>query len=113
MWILLACALYGGLHSLLAGHRAKEFAQRQFGPAGARYYRLFFNLQAALTVLPVFVLAWRLPDAEIYRIPTPLSLFTLLLQILALVGLYVGVRQTGALQFLGLDALHARKSNPT
>ena len=105
LWILLACALYGALHSLLAGHRAKEFARRQFGPADARYYRLFFSLQGAVTVLPIFILAWRLPDAEIYRIPTPWSLFTLLLQILALVGLYVGVSQTGALKFLGLDAL--------
>jgi len=105
LWILLACALYGALHTLLAGRAAKEFARRHLGPAGARYYRLFFNLQAVVTALPVFYLAWRLPDAVLYRIPAPWSLLTLLLQILALVGLWLGVRQTGALQFLGLDAL--------
>ena len=105
LWILLACALYGALHSLLAGRRAKEFARRRLGPLGARYYRLFFSLLAGVTLLPVFFLAWRLPDAVLYRIPGPWSLLTLLVQVLALVGLYVGVRQTGALRFLGLDVL--------
>ena len=105
LWILLACVLYGGLHTLLAGRAAKEFARRRLGPAGARYYRLFFSLQAGITLLPALYLAWRLPDAVIYRIPAPWNLLTLLLQILALAGLWVGVRQTGAMQFLGLDAL--------
>ena len=105
LWIILACLLYGALHTLLAGPAAKKFARRRLGPAGARYYRLFFNLQAGVTLLPAFLLAWRLPDAEIYRIPAPWNLLALLVQVLALVGLYVGVRQTGALQFLGLDAL--------
>ena len=105
LWILFACTLYGALHSLLAGRAAKDFARRRLGTIGARYYRLFFNLQGALTALPVFFLAWRLPDAVLYQIPAPWNLLTLLLQILALVGLWVGVRQTGTLQFLGLDAL--------
>ena len=105
LWILLACVLYGALHTLLASRAAKDFARRRLGPAGERYYRLFFSLQAGITLLPAFFLAWRLPDAVIYRIPAPWNLLTLLLQILALAGLWVGVRQTGAMQFLGLDAL--------
>lgn len=105
LWILLACVLYGALHTLLAGHAAKEFARRRLGPAGERYYRLFFSLQAGITLLPALYLAWRLPDAVIYRIPAPWNLLTLLLQILALAGLWVGVRQTGAFRFLGLDVL--------
>ena len=107
LWILLACVLYGALHTLLASRAAKEFARRRLGPAGGRYYRLFFSLQAGITLLPAFYLAWRLPDAVIYRIPAPWNVLTLLLQILALAGLWVGVRQTGALRFLGLDALRA------
>lgn len=110
LWILLACLLYGALHTLLAGQPVKDYARRRLGRAGARYYRLFFNLQAGVTLLPVFFLAWRLPDAEIYRIPAPWNLLTLLVQILALAGLWVGVRQTGILQFLGLDALFS--ANP-
>ncbi len=102
--ILLACAAYGALHSLLAARGAKEWAARRWGEAGARYYRLVFNLTGGVTLLPVFFLSWRLPDAPLYRIPAPWVAVTGLVQLAAVLGLLVGVRQTGALEFLGLDA---------
>jgi hypothetical protein len=43
-WILLAMGLYGGLHTLLASTSAKALAERWFGPAGRRFYRLFYNI---------------------------------------------------------------------
>jgi methanethiol S-methyltransferase len=101
--ILLACAVYGVLHSLLASQGAKAWAARQWGERGARYYRPAFNLIGGVTLLPVFYLAWRLPDASLYRIPPPWMWLTLLVQQAAGLGLLVGVSQTGAMAFLGLD----------
>lgn len=104
-WIVVACALYGTLHTWLAGMRVKQWALSRWGAPGGRYYRLFFNLQAALTFLPVLILAWRLPDAVLYQIPSPWSLAARGLQALALLGLAVGVLQTGLLKFIGIDIL--------
>lgn len=106
-WILLAMGWYGGLHSLLASTSAKALAERWFGLAGRRFYRLFFNIIVSLTLLPVAALVGFLPDGRIYSIPFPWVLLTLVLQALAGLGLLLGVYQTGGMQFLGLAQLIA------
>lgn len=103
-WVLLAVALYGLLHSLLAAHTAKRLAARAFGEAlVTRYYRLFFSLQGGLTFLPALLLVWLLPDRRLWAVPFPWVLLTLAVQALAVVGLLVGVSQTGAMRFIGLE----------
>ena len=101
--ILAACGLYGLLHSLLASHAAKRLAQLRCGPAARRWYRLGFSLLGGLLLLPIFVLAWQLPDRLIYRIPMPWMLLTGLVQLAAAFGLFYGVLQTGGLRFVGLQ----------
>lgn len=102
-WILLACAVYGVLHSWLASHQAKGIAARLFGGrAYHRFYRIFFSAAGALTALPLLVMVILLPDKTLYTIPIPWVYGTLLLQAAAVVGLLVGVLQTGALSFLGI-----------
>jgi protein-S-isoprenylcysteine O-methyltransferase Ste14 len=103
LWILLACALYGAFHSLLASTAAKRFAKRIAGAAAyQRGYRLFYNLVGGLTLLPVLALARLTPDQALYTIPAPWVYATGLLQALAGLGLVIGVLQTGAFAFLGL-----------
>ena len=102
-WILLACALYGLVHSLLAANFFKTWVMRVIGQGlYRRVYRLFFSLMGGLTALPVLILVALLPDQHIYTIPAPWVYGTSLLQGLALAGLVVGVLQTGALRFIGL-----------
>ena len=101
-WILLAIAIYGALHSLLAGGWAKERAAHWFGQAGRRWYRLFFSLFGGVSFVPVLALVVLLPDVGIYRIPTPWSYLFLTVQGLGVLGVLYGVLQTGALAFLGL-----------
>lgn len=102
-WILLASALYGVLHSILASHRVKVWAARAIGEAAyRRFYRLFFVIAAVVTVLPVLALVVLLPDQSIYTIPAPWRYLALLLQLVALVGIVIGVMQTGVFRFLGL-----------
>lgn len=102
-WVLLAGGLYGVLHSILAANGVKSWAERVFGPDGMRrYYRLFFVFMAVASLLPVLALAALLPDWRIYVIPAPWVWLTLALQVVAVLGLLAGVRQTDALNFLGI-----------
>ncbi len=108
-WVLLACGLYGALHSALASHAAKGWAERRFGETARRTYRLGYVVIAALTglLLLLFPLALRrfLPDPMLYAIPMPWVLLTLALQTLAALGVLQTVRLTGAAAFLGLQQL--------
>jgi protein-S-isoprenylcysteine O-methyltransferase Ste14 len=112
-WILLATTLYGALHSVLAANRVKALVERWIGSClYQRWYRLLFSLQAGLTFLPVLALVAALPDRTIYTIPAPWVYLTLALQGLALVGILVGVLQTGAMSFLGIRQLVAPGDPP-
>ncbi|MBE0697197.1 MAG: hypothetical protein IH586_09760, partial [Anaerolineaceae bacterium] len=102
-WILLSVVLYGVLHSILAASRFKAAIQRLVGqPVYLRFYRLFFAVAAGLTFLPSLALVALLPDRPIYTIPDPWKYLTALVQLAALVGLFIGVSQTGAFVFLGI-----------
>ena len=102
-WILLAWALYGALHSLLASLWAKGLAERWLGErVVGRYYRLFYNLVGTVTLLPLLALVVLSNDLEISRIAFPWLALTLLIEGLAGLGLLAGVLQTGVLRFIGL-----------
>jgi protein-S-isoprenylcysteine O-methyltransferase Ste14 len=105
IWILLAVGLYGLIHSLLASMGVKALVRRGLGPLADRYYRMAFNIFGVLSLIPVLALVVLLPDKRIYSIPFPWSLPLLALQGLAIVGLVVGVLQTGASSFLGFKQL--------
>ena len=67
--IVLAFGVYGGLHSLLAADGTKARAEKLLGPRAYRHYRLGYNLFSGLTLLPVLILVWRLPDALLWQHP--------------------------------------------
>jgi protein-S-isoprenylcysteine O-methyltransferase Ste14 len=103
-WILLACALYGVVHSLLAALWVKNRARRALGGAAyARFYRLFFSIMGGVTFLPILALVALLPDRPIYAVPAPWSVLMVVLQAAAVAGIAVGVLQTGAMRFVGIQ----------
>ena len=107
--ILIAFALYGALHSALAADRTKAFAEARLGK-NYRHYRLAYNLLSGLALLPVLFLVWRLPDAELWRIPWPWLLLSGAVQLAAGLGLLLSFRVTGSLEFLGMaQFLHLRQ----
>ncbi len=112
--LLLALSLlaWGVIHSLLASLEIKDLLTRRLGAAPMRWYRLAYNLFAGLSFLPILWLAARLPDRQLYAIPLPWLALALAGQILALVLLAVGLKQTGLLDFTGLNALLGRQSRP-
>jgi methanethiol S-methyltransferase len=111
--ILMAFALYGTVHSILASLGAKRLVERWFGTTGQRLYRLFFNFIALVTILPLVTLPVLLPDKTIYAIPWPWSMAALIGQGLGLLGLMVGVLQTGLMNFIGFDQLIDPVGNKT
>ena len=105
-WIIfLSVALYSLVHSLLASLELKAWANQRFGEYAVRGYRLFYNLFAVISLFPVLALVALLPDRTLYRIPLPWALLTLAGQGLALAALALGLLQTGAASFLGIDGL--------
>jgi protein-S-isoprenylcysteine O-methyltransferase Ste14 len=104
--IFVTLMAFGGVHSLLASHSAKQFAQRLIGVnAAAATYRLVFNVLAVATLLPALYLVFYLPDRELYRFPAPWDSIALGLQVLAALGLVYAVYQMDAWFFLGLRQL--------
>jgi len=102
--ILLSLLCYGLIHSILASLGFKAWVMRTFGERWyQRWYRLFFNVTGAVTILPVLALTALLPDRALYRIPFPWALLTLAVQAAAVLGLLHSVRATGAANFLGIE----------
>ncbi len=111
-WILLAMALYGGLHSLLASLSAKTLAFKLTGACGYRFYRLLFNVIVTVTFVPVLALVLFLPDAEIYRAPAPARYVLMAVQLLGLAGLVAGLLQTDIGRFSGLRQARECAAHP-
>lgn len=103
--ILLAVLAYGLLHSILASLTTKARTRQWIGPASDRWFRLAYNLIAAVTLLPILFLPILLIDKEIYTIRYPWVILTLTIQTLAVIVLIVGLRQTGITSFIGLRQL--------
>lgn len=102
LWVLMAVGLYGLVHSLLASLRAKNLARRWLGRPGERYYRLFYVLFVSIALLPVLALIVLLPDEKIYTIPFPWVLLTIGVQGLAVLGIYLSLKDISVGHFLGV-----------
>jgi protein-S-isoprenylcysteine O-methyltransferase Ste14 len=98
-------AVYGIVHSWLAGSWVKNWARQTFGQTTDRWYRLAYNIFAVVTLLPMFVLMAVLPAQTLYVVPSPWREVMVLGQLLALVLAGITVLQTGAFHFLGLTQL--------
>jgi protein-S-isoprenylcysteine O-methyltransferase Ste14 len=105
VFTLLAVAAYGALHSVLASLWAKRLARGSLGEAGARAYRLAYNVVAVLTLLPVLAVPAVSPGSELYRVRPPWVALTLAGQGLALAALAFGLLQTDPWHFLGVRQL--------
>jgi protein-S-isoprenylcysteine O-methyltransferase Ste14 len=110
--VVAATALYGALHSLLAGLPAKAWSRKAFGPTSDRWYRLTYNGIGGLTLLPLLAFtAWQ-PGPILYQVPAPARWALLAGQAAALIVIAIGVLQTGALHFLGLRQLSEPDETP-
>ena len=104
-WLILAIALWGIFHSLLAATGIKELFARAFGNRIMKFYRLFYNVFAVISILPILYLMMTLPDKNLYRISAPYEYWMRVGQGASLLLLSVAVFQTDLLSFVGLRQL--------
>ena len=104
--------LWGLLHSLLAAHKAKDLARRALGPILFRFYRLFYNLFAGLSFLPVLAIAALTSDRTLYVVPLPWSGVMVFGELLAVAALVAGFLQSRPLEFLGFCQLGSPIEEP-
>lgn len=104
-WLIFSIALWGIVHSLLASISFKNFLYRMFGERFMKFYRLFYNIFAVISILPVLYLMIVLPDQILYQVPSPWSYFMRVGQVISALLLFVAVLQTDVLSFVGLRQL--------
>jgi len=102
LWIIASIGAWGVFHSLLASDGAKRMARRLAGSAGARYYRLGYNLFACISFLPILALFVILEDQPLYTVKMPWLVFMVVGQLASLAVLLLAFRQTDAWEFLGI-----------
>ena len=104
-WLIFVIAMWGIVHSLLASVGFKNFLRRTLGNRFMRFYRLFYNLFAVVSIAPVLYLMVALPDKTLYQVPSPWSYLMLAGQGISVILLLGAVLQTDVLSFVGLRQL--------
>ncbi len=100
--LIFAIVLWGIVHSLLASTGVKALFRRTLGDGFMKFYRLFYNIFAVVSILPAVYLMLTLPDDPLYQVPAPFSAVMRVGQLLSVVLLFVAVLQTDLLSFVGL-----------
>lgn len=96
-----AATVYAVVHSVLAAEWVKE----TLGGVLGKWYRLFFNAVAAITLLPVLALPALLPNRVLYAVPPPWHWLLLFVELSALLLAALPFIQTDIWHFLGLRQL--------
>jgi protein-S-isoprenylcysteine O-methyltransferase Ste14 len=102
LWLILAVAVWGIVHSIMASLGFKDLLQRTFGDGFMKFYRLFYNVFSAVSFAPILYLMIVLPDRDLYQVSPPWSYLMLAGQGISVLMLFVAVLQTDALHFVGL-----------
>lgn len=109
LYLILAIALWGVIHSLLASTGIKNWFRTTFGSGPMRFYRLLYNLFAVISFLPILFLMITLPEKPLYQIPSPFRTLMRAGQAGSLILLFVAALQTDLLSFVGLRQLFTQE----
>jgi protein-S-isoprenylcysteine O-methyltransferase Ste14 len=107
--LLLALAIWGVVHSFLASHLAKDLFRLKMGSMD--FYRLAYNIFAAISFLPILYLMATLPNQLVYEIPSPWNLVMFGGQLLSIILLGIAFLQTDSLSFVGLRQLFEKEES--
>ena len=105
LWLVLTIAHWGVVHSWLASLEVKTAAQRAFGDAAARWYRLAYNAFSVVTFAPILLLVGLLPDRVLYVVPPPWRYMMLIGELLAAACILIALLQVDAASFVGIRQL--------
>lgn len=101
LWLAVAWFAYALLHSLLASFAVKGWVERRW-PHAMPYYRLAFNLFAAVAALPLAWLTYAFPGETLWRWVGPWAWLANGLALAAIAGFFVSTRAYDMGEFLGL-----------
>jgi len=107
--LLLALAIWGVVHSFLASHFAKDLFNLKMGSMD--FYRLAYNIFAAISFLPILYLMATLPNQRVYEIPSPWNLVMFGGQLISVILLGIAFLQTDSLSFVGLRQLFEKEES--
>jgi protein-S-isoprenylcysteine O-methyltransferase Ste14 len=107
--LLLALAIWGVVHSFLASNLAKDLFRLKLGSMD--FYRLAYNIFAAISFLPILYLMATLPNKLVYEVPSPWNLVMFGGQLLSILLLVIAFLQTDSLSFVGLRQLFEKEES--
>ena len=107
--LLLALAIWGVVHSFLASHLAKDLFRLKVGSMD--FYRLTYNIFAAISFLPILYLMATLPNQLAYEAPAPWNVVMSGGQLLSALLLLTAFMQTDSLSFVGLRQLFGEEKS--
>ena len=108
-YLALLWSLWGALHSLMISRGVVTRLERRFGDR-YRYYRLFYNVTAVLTLVPVLLFSRSLSREPFFTWTGAWRPVQLLLAMGALALFYWGARHYDLQQFLGLRQIREHES---
>lgn len=113
IWLILAIAIWGIFHTLLASAGIKGLFRSRLGDGFMKGYRLLYNMTAVISLLPILYLMVVLPDRMLYRVSAPYDVLMRVGQGISVVLLVVAALQTDLLSFGGIRQLfEEEKSGP-
>jgi methanethiol S-methyltransferase len=98
------------LHSAMISISVTEYLKRKLGPQ-FRFYRLFFNVVSALTLVPVVLFAHSVRTPPIFSWDGYLRIVQVLLLGTSALLFFLGARHYDAGQFLGIKQIREGTSN--
>jgi len=104
IWFVIGFVIWAVVHSVTAASETKSAFRERFGERAYQgWYRLLYNLISLLTFLPILYILWtHIPQVTLWTIPYPLRIASMIIQLLALVGLAISLLQTDVWSFMGL-----------
>ena len=107
LWILW-CAL----HSTLITTAVTDYMKKELGDR-YRFYRLFYNTVAVVTLLPLAYYSLSIEGAPVFRWQGPLAIAKYLLQVTSLYLFIAGARHYRMSQFLGIHQIKTGQADQT
>ncbi len=101
--------LYFSLHSVLANNKVKDFLMSRW--ISKRYYRLFFNFFAIVSLIPIF-LYYKTTEPEILFVNVLLSNVGLCIIIIGIFLSLVALNQYNLSEFAGTQQLNQKPPPP-
>ena len=98
------------LHSVMISVSVTEYLKNRLGPI-FRFYRLFFNLVAILTLVPVALFAYSTQTQVIFHWNGYMRIGQVILLGIAVLLFFLGGRHYDARQFLGIKQIREGTSN--